>query len=295
MNTKPNELQRLLAEIDSLMASAAASGLIRDARNCAEHARKVAAKAIKLLQEQPSTTQDLDRLDKQCRDDVARALGLTPHRDGYAWSALLADIKTAAKVAQAGLTLEGWKLGPFNPTEDQWGGLARAIVFWMRSYPSNKHTPSTLVEFITSLGHEVPAWMGDEVELRAQDHVISKGTVAVLIYKAMLDAAPQPASEVPQAWLDVQAERRRQIEAEGWTLEHDDQHQPGELAQAAVAYLLYAYPRGNSDLKFATRLWPWLSGFKPKGERRDLVRGAALGLAALERFDRAAASAQGGE
>ncbi|WP_400642727.1 hypothetical protein ACFELD_17520 [Pseudomonas aeruginosa] len=43
----------------------------------------------------------LHELDKQCRDDVARALGLTPQGDGYAWSALLADIKTAAKVAQA--------------------------------------------------------------------------------------------------------------------------------------------------------------------------------------------------
>ncbi|MCV6429398.1 hypothetical protein [Pseudomonas aeruginosa] len=95
-----------------------------------------------------------------------------------------------APVAQAGQVLEGMRLVPFNPTQDQWGGLARAIVFWMRSYPSNKHTPATLVEFITSLGHEVPEWMGDEAELRAQEHVISKGTIAVLIYKAMLAAAP---------------------------------------------------------------------------------------------------------
>ncbi|WP_370599599.1 hypothetical protein [Pseudomonas nitroreducens] len=107
--------------------------------------------------------------------------------------------------------------------------------------------------------------------------------------------AVAPAGQVPQAWLDVQAERRRQIEAEGWALEHDDQHKPGELAQAAVAYLLYTFPRGDSDLKFASRLWPWISGFKPTGERRDLVRGLALALAALERLDRAAAPAQGGE
>lgn len=96
----------------------------------------------------------------------------------------------AAPVAQAGQVPEGMRLVPFNPTQDQWGGLARAIVFWMRSYPSNKHTPATLVEFMTSLGHAVPEWMGDETELRATDHVISKGTVAVLIYKAMLAAAP---------------------------------------------------------------------------------------------------------
>lgn len=207
----------------------------------------------------------------------------------------IGNAKSAAPVAQAGQVPEGMRLVPLNPTEEQWGGLARAIVFWMRSYPSNKHTPATLVEFITSLGHEVPEWMGDEVELRAQDHVISKGTVAVLIYKAMLDAAPLSASEVPQAWLDVQAERRRQIEAEGWTLEHDDQHQPGELAQAAVAYLLHAFPREAFDQTYAARLWPWISGFKPTDERRDLERGLALGVAALERFDRAAAPAQGGK
>lgn len=34
---------------------------------------------------------------------------------------------------------------------------------------------------------------------------------------------------------------------------------------------------------------------KPTGERRDLERGLALGLAALERLDRAAPPAQGGE
>lgn len=31
---------------------------------------------------------------------------------------------------------------------------------------------------------------------------------------------------------DVLAERRRQIEAEGWTDEHDDAHEVGELAAA---------------------------------------------------------------
>ncbi|HHQ4697421.1 TPA: ASCH/PUA domain-containing protein [Aeromonas veronii] len=81
---------------------------------------------------------------------------------------------------------EGWKLVPFNPTTDQWNGLARAIIFWMRSYPSNQHTPSTLVEFITSYGYTIPKWMEEESEFLAKNHVISKGTAATLIYKAML-------------------------------------------------------------------------------------------------------------
>lgn len=81
---------------------------------------------------------------------------------------------------------EGWRLVPFNPTTEQWNGLARAIIFWMRSYPSNQHTPSTLVEFITSYSYTVPKWMEEESEFLAKKHVISKGTAATLIYKAML-------------------------------------------------------------------------------------------------------------
>ncbi|MDY1450876.1 hypothetical protein SOK13_34390, partial [Pseudomonas aeruginosa] len=46
-------------------------------------------------------------------------------------------------------------------------------------------------------------------------------------YAAMLAAAP--GNSVPQAWLDVQAERRRQVEAEGWTPEHDDLYCAAEL------------------------------------------------------------------
>ncbi|MGK8745400.1 hypothetical protein ACRS6P_23310 [Pseudomonas aeruginosa] len=44
--------------------------------------------------------------------------------------------------------------------------------------------------------------------------------------------------EVPQAWLDVQAERRRQITAEGWTPDHDDLYCAAELPRAAAAYIL---------------------------------------------------------
>ena len=84
---------------------------------------------------------------------------------------------------------------------------------------------------------------------------------------------------------DVLAERQRQI-AKGWTPEHDDEHDPGELARAAAAYLLSAYPRSFADCGFAARLWPWDNGLNPKSKREDLVRAAALALAAIERIDR---------
>ncbi|HGH4311028.1 TPA: hypothetical protein ACJIUR_000653 [Pseudomonas aeruginosa] len=60
--------------------------------------------------------QQLHDLDKQCRDDVARALGLRPNQErGFAWSYLLASIKSCVKAsedsAQAQHSVpEGWML-----------------------------------------------------------------------------------------------------------------------------------------------------------------------------------------
>ncbi|ELY3880207.1 hypothetical protein VXF16_003446 [Pseudomonas aeruginosa] len=106
----------------------------------------------------------------------------------------------------------------------------------------------------------------------------------------MLAAAP--GKEVPQAWLDVQAERLRQVEAEGWMPEHDDAHDTGALASAAGCYAMFslAYPAGDPS-----RFWPWdKSWWKPSPDgRRNMVKAGALILAEIERLDRAAAS-QGG-
>lgn len=85
--------------------------------------------------------------------------------------------------------------------------------------------------------------------------------------------------ETPDALRDVAAERRRQIEAEGWTPEHDDQHDSGEMASAAVCYVI---GRGNGWW------WPWHDAWwKPKDRRRNLVKAGALILAEIERLDRA--------
>jgi len=131
---------------------------------------------------------------------------------------------------------------------------------------------------------------------------------AEAICKAVL-AMPTP---ITPAAADVLAERRRQVEAEGWTPEHDDQHSDGELAQAAA---VYAHPLAIKLVEpIAARErrddpWPWhdsadVSGgrgdcpcwgwvrawFKPRTRRRDLVRAAALLLAEIERLDRLAAT-----
>ena len=93
------------------------------------------------------------------------------------------------------------------------------------------------------------------------------------------------------AAMDVLAERRRQIEAKGWTPEHDDSHNHGELAHAAGVLAL-------ADVKLflrgAIEYWPWDA---PSMEtdiigtsyRTRLIKAAALLLAEIERTDRAAA------
>lgn len=80
----------------------------------------------------------------------------------------------------------------------------------------------------------------------------------------------------------VIAERFRQIEAEGWSIEHDDAHERGELAKAGANYAFYA----GEDIPMPST-WPWhRSWWKPQNFRRDLVRAGALIVAEGERFDR---------
>lgn len=109
-----------------------------------------------------------------------------------------------------------------------------------------------------------------------------------------------PSHPQSQAVIDMITERRRQIEAENWTTEHDDDHTDGSLALAAGSYcesaarskILARTPGGAFAIP---KLWPrsWsLDWWKPKSPREDLVKAGALIIAEIERLDRAAA---GGE
>lgn len=111
---------------------------------------------------------------------------------------------------------------------------------------------------------------------------------------------------------DVLAERQRQVNAEGWTPEHDDAHADHSLSLAAACYA--AAPelamvqkheessggRGDApvwDTYTVPELWPntWHGRWwKPKDRRSDLVRAGALILAEIERLDRASGSTNAG-
>lgn len=108
--------------------------------------------------------------------------------------------------------------------------------------------------------------------------------------RAMLVTAPAAQAdhrpELSQAAADVFAERRRQIEAEGFSPECDDQYRVGELATAAGCYLLFsdAYPNEGQP----PAGWPWAdSWWKPTTYRQNQIKAGALILADIERLDRA--------
>lgn len=104
---------------------------------------------------------------------------------------------------------------------------------------------------------------------------------------------------------EIAAERQRQIETEGWSVEHDDEHTRSELAMAAALYAapapLFQIEHGDRHVSWFDP-WPWhdteegpRGGFvrvpawdkrKKHPLRRKLVIAAALIVAEIERLDR---------
>ncbi|MGB3044170.1 MAG: hypothetical protein WBB98_13385 [Xanthobacteraceae bacterium] len=118
---------------------------------------------------------------------------------------------------------------------------------------------------------------------------IARSFILRRVFEAM--RIRRPLSPFMQA---VIAERFRQIEQEGWSLDHDDQHAHGELATAGAAYAKAAGEHLTDgfdvqrDPKFyQPSFWPWNDQWwKPTGFRRDLVKACALIVADGEKFDR---------
>ena len=80
----------------------------------------------------------------------------------------------------------------------------------------------------------------------------------------------------------IAAERKRQIEVEGWTPDNDDAHISGAMAVAAGCYALFAdaFPNAGEP----PPQWPWdAKWWKPKDYVYDLVRAGALIAAELDR------------
>lgn len=90
----------------------------------------------------------------------------------------------------------------------------------------------------------------------------------------------------------IEAERRRQVEDEGFSAEHDAKLRRGNLALAAVAYAAKAvkdidYHNRSGGLEAAIRLWPWQpSDYRPTPNDpiRELVKAGALIAAEIDKL-----------
>lgn len=97
---------------------------------------------------------------------------------------------------------------------------------------------------------------------------------------------------------DILAERRRQIDREGYDPAHDDDHDRDlALPRAAACYAL-AGTGGNGPFWINAGLvpqqvWPYRWEWKPYERRRNLVRAGALIVAEIERVDRAMLTEEG--
>lgn len=120
---------------------------------------------------------------------------------------------------------------------------------------------------------------------------LARGFVLRRIFEAMHIRRP-----LSPAMSAVIAERFRQVEVEGWSIEHDDKHCGGDLAYAGAAYARHAADTQNrleahalegSLGKLPPPAWPWEPAWwKPQDYRRNLIKGCALILAEIEKFDR---------
>lgn len=122
------------------------------------------------------------------------------------------------------------------------------------------------------------------------------GRIHQMAYDAATEGALEAISALSQpteagwrtAVREIAAERRRQVEVEGWTPEHDDAHVNGEMAGAAACYCLGSVSHWAGSMAIQS-LWPWdKSWWKPTDRRRDLIKAGALIVAEIERLDRAA-------
>ncbi len=96
-------------------------------------------------------------------------------------------------------------------------------------------------------------------------------------------------SSIDTVLAEVRAKRVRQIGHHGYSFRHDDEHDRGELAMAAIPYIQAAWCQLTPDELQV--YWPWEGdSFKPAPtdtKRELLLNAAALLVAEIERLDRA--------
>lgn len=84
----------------------------------------------------------------------------------------------------------------------------------------------------------------------------------------------------------IAEERKRQIDIEGWTAEHDDKHFMGELADAGACYAMREYWRHRIPIAL---IFPYSKEWwkpTPDNRIRELQKAGALIAAEIDRLQR---------
>lgn len=88
---------------------------------------------------------------------------------------------------------------------------------------------------------------------------------------------------MPNVFVDVAVERQSQKD-KGYTPDHDAEHGPLPIISAAISYAMADIIGCKSSPPI---LWPWEDeAWKPRDRRANLIRAAALLVAAIEAMDR---------
>lgn len=92
---------------------------------------------------------------------------------------------------------------------------------------------------------------------------------------------------IPKSISIIQAERLRQINEKGYSIENDEQYSTNELAMAAVAYATPAPLRLYTGERRVPNGFPWVANYwKPSPDNRikELAKAGALIAAEIDRL-----------
>lgn len=174
--------------------------------------------------------------------------------------------------------------------------LARA----RSKFPGDNVTTLAMVEEVGELAKATFEESADAVRKEAIQtavmamRIVLDGDATLRFWRALRHLDPLVAGDMPDGVTLIALERTRQISEEGWTPEHDDMHEAGEMAQAAGLYAFYAH--SDEAVAHAVSLrrsflcppgWPFApEWWKPKDRISNLIRAGALIAAEIDRLHR---------
>jgi NTP pyrophosphatase (non-canonical NTP hydrolase) len=178
-------------------------------------------------------------------------------------------------------------------------GDLRTVYAALRAQPQARED-AQLATLRTEMRRAVSDWIREDAPVSLQLEMLPEITTKLVDRLSAKPLYTHPAPDALRgAVTDIAAERQRQVDVEGWSEAHDDEHDGYQMARAAGCYAFHASREdddGDTGMFVSAAVhhgWPWdRAWWKPKSRRTDLVRAGALIVAEIERLDRAALQAE---